>query len=113
VLVSSLLIDIQSGVAEFAFLYCRASSEGMAPEGELALLYFVVPVAPGRSRLMSLPLATNSKFRWGLARCAVICPLLCMQSAFLQSACGTYHHATSYVPVHFRERLVFASVAGR
>ncbi|KAI3424952.1 hypothetical protein D9Q98_008334 [Chlorella vulgaris] len=40
-----------------------ASSEGMAPEGELALLYFVVPVAPGRSRLMSLPLATNSKFR--------------------------------------------------
>jgi len=34
----------------------------MSPDGELALLYFVVPVAPGRSRLMSLPLATNSKF---------------------------------------------------
>ena len=31
--------------------------------GELALLYFVVPVAPGRSRLMSLPLATNPSFR--------------------------------------------------
>ena len=31
--------------------------------GELGLLYFVVPVAPGRSRLFSLPLATNSKFR--------------------------------------------------
>jgi hypothetical protein len=44
----------------------RAASEGMAPEGELALLYFVVPVGPGRSRLMSLPLATDSKFRWAL-----------------------------------------------
>ena len=31
--------------------------------GELGLLYFVVPVAPGRSRLMSLPLSTNPRFR--------------------------------------------------
>lgn len=31
--------------------------------GDLALLYFVVPVAPGRSRLMSLPLSTSSAFR--------------------------------------------------
>ena len=46
---------------------CRASSEGMSPDGELGLLYFVVPVAPGRSRLLSLPLATNRKFRCGAA----------------------------------------------
>lgn len=48
---------------------CRAASEGMSAEGELGLLYFVVPVAPGRSRLFSLPLATNAKFRWGGPRC--------------------------------------------
>lgn len=39
----------------------------MSPDGELGLLYFVVPVAPGRSRLLSLPLATNRKFRCGAA----------------------------------------------
>jgi pheophorbide a oxygenase len=38
-----------------------AASEN-APGGDLALLYFVVPVAPGRS-LMSLPLSTNAAFR--------------------------------------------------
>lgn len=38
-----------------------ASSEEMMPGGELALLYFVVPVAPGKSRLMSLVLSSNKK----------------------------------------------------
>lgn len=33
----------------------------MMPGGELALLYFVVPVAPGKSRLMSLVLSSNKK----------------------------------------------------
>lgn len=42
----------------------------MAPDGELALLYFVVPSAPGRSRLMSLPLATSPKFRCSLPAAA-------------------------------------------
>lgn len=39
-----------------------ACSEGMEG-GELGLLYNIVPVAPGRCRLMSLPLSTSSKFR--------------------------------------------------
>lgn len=39
-----------------------ACSEGMEG-GELGLLYQIVPVAPGRCRLMSLPLSTSSKFR--------------------------------------------------
>lgn len=40
-----------------------ASSEGMSESGELGLLYFIVPVAPGRCRLMSLPFATSPSFR--------------------------------------------------
>ena len=38
------------------------ASEGMEG-GELALLYFIVPVSPGRCRLFSLPLSTSPKFR--------------------------------------------------
>ena len=38
-----------------------AASEGMAG-GELALLYVVVPMAWGRSRLLSLPLSTSPAF---------------------------------------------------
>jgi hypothetical protein len=58
-------VEAQPVLFKLYFLHpaCRASSEGMAPEGELGLLYFVVPVAPGRCRLMSLPMATNSKMR--------------------------------------------------
>ncbi|KAL4529531.1 hypothetical protein Ndes2437B_g08894 [Nannochloris sp. 'desiccata'] len=40
-----------------------ACSEGMEG-GELGLFYNIVPVAPGRCRLMSLPLSTSSKFRF-------------------------------------------------
>jgi phenylpropionate dioxygenase-like ring-hydroxylating dioxygenase large terminal subunit len=40
-----------------------ACSEGMEG-GELGLLYNIVPVAPGRCRLMSLPVSTSSKFRF-------------------------------------------------
>jgi hypothetical protein len=40
-----------------------AASEDMKG-GELALLYFVVPIAPGRSRLMSMAKSTNKAFRF-------------------------------------------------
>lgn len=44
------------------FIFLRANSEGM-DGGELGLLYFVVPVAPGRSRLFSKVYATRPAFK--------------------------------------------------
>ena len=41
------------------------SSKGLEG-GNLALLYFVVPVAPGKSRMLSMPMTTNPRFRCGL-----------------------------------------------
>ena len=49
-------------IAFKSLILYRAASEGLEG-GELGLLYFVVPVDPGRSRLFSLPLATGPRFR--------------------------------------------------